>query len=88
MEFFIEMTEETLNITELVCNHLEILRAKFNTTKDKKYWYSMIQLLSSSYNQMIPCTMTYENIRNMYHARNNHKIKEWHKLCDWVNQLP
>ncbi|MFQ9695792.1 MAG: hypothetical protein ACLRY5_03065, partial [Zhenhengia sp.] len=55
---------------------------------DKVYWYSMIQLLPSSYNQMRTCTMTYENLRNMYHARKNHKLEEWRTFCKWVETLP
>lgn len=70
---------------------LEVLncyRDKFNETKNKDFWYGMIQLLPSSYNQMRTCTMTYENLRNMYHARKNHKLDEWHTFCEWVETLP
>lgn len=67
---------------------LNALRDLFNETKDKDYWYSMIQLLPSSYNQMRTCTLTYENLRNMYHARKNHKLDEWHTFCEWVETLP
>lgn len=66
----------------------ETLRKKFVETKDKKYWRGLIQLLPSSYNQMRTCTMTYENLRNMYHARKNHKLDEWHAFCEWVETLP
>lgn len=67
---------------------LNDLRDNFNKTKDKDVWYAMIQLLPSSYNQMRTCTMTYENLRNMYHARKNHKLDEWHTFCEWVETLP
>ena len=67
---------------------LNDLRDNFNKTKDKDVWYAMIQLLPSSYNQMRTCTMTYENLRNMYHARKNHKLDEWHEFCKWVEALP
>ena len=70
---------------------LEVLncyRDKFNKTKNKDFWYGMIQLLPSSYNQMRTCTMTYENLRNMYHARKNHKLEEWRTFCEWVETLP
>ena len=66
----------------------EFLRKKFIDTKDKKYWKGLIQLLPSSYNQMRTCTMTYENLVNMYFARKNHKLDEWHYFCDEVEQLP
>jgi hypothetical protein len=48
----------------------------------------MIQLLPSSYNQMRTVTMNYENLINMYYARKNHKLAEWHTLCDWIRSLP
>lgn len=66
----------------------EQLRQKFLETKDKRYWRGLVQLLPSSYNQMRTCTMTYENLRNMYHARKNHKLTEWHTFCEWVETLP
>ena len=68
------MDESTLKVLDVIIEQLEALRGNFNETKDKVYWYSMIQLLPSSYNQMRTCTMTYENLRNMYHARKNHKL--------------
>ena len=73
---------------ETVVYELESLRLTFIETKDKELWYSMIQLLPSSYNQMRTCTFTYENLRNMYHARKNHKLDEWHTFCEWVETLP
>lgn len=82
------MNEGTKETLDLIIKQLEILRADFNETKDKTSWYSMIQLLPSSYNQMRTCTMTYENVRNMYTARKNHKLKEWHTFCRWVETLP
>lgn len=82
------MNEASVEVMEMVIRQLEDLRGKFNDTKDKSYWYSMIQLLPSSYNQMRTCTMTYENIRNMYWARRNHKLEEWRTFCKWVETLP
>ena len=67
---------------------LEKLRLEFVETKNKDAWYSIIQLLPSSYNQMRTCTMTYENLVNMYFARRHHKLDEWHVYCDWVETLP
>lgn len=67
---------------------LEDLRLQYLETKDKAFWYSMIQLLPSSYNQMRTCTMTYENLVNMYFARRFHKLDEWHVYCAWVESLP
>ena len=82
------MTEETETQMKLIVEYLEVLRNKFIETKDKKYWYDMIQFLPSSYNQMRTVTMNYENVLNMYHARKNHKLDEWHTLCDWIETLP
>ena len=67
---------------------LEDNRQKFIETKQKEYWWQMIQLLPSSYNQLRTCTMTYENLFNMILARENHKLDEWHVFCDWALDLP
>ena len=67
---------------------LEKLRLAYIETKDKDLWYSIIQLLPSSYNQMRTCIMTYENLVNMYFARRSHKLDEWHVYCAWIEQLP
>lgn len=82
------MTTETEKQLQLVVDYLEALRIKYIETKDKKYWYDMIQFLPSSYNQMRTVTMNYENITNMYFARRNHKLDEWHTYCDWIKSLP
>lgn len=68
--------------------HLNTLRELYIETKDKDYWYSMIQLLPSSYNQKRTCTLTYENLRNMYFARKNHKLDEWKMFTQWIESLP
>lgn len=82
------MTAETEDQMKLIVDYLEVLRNKFIETKDKKYWYDMIQFLPSSYNQMRTVTMNYENLTNMYYARRNHKLDEWHTYCDWIKTLP
>ena len=71
-----------------IVDRLNYLRDQFLSTKDKKYWLQMIQLLPSSFNQLRTVTMTYENLVNMYHARKNHKLDEWHVLCDVIKSLP
>ena len=55
---------------------------------DKQCWYSMIQLLPSSYNQKRTWMLNYEVLHNIYHARKNHKLDEWHQFCDWIETLP
>ena len=57
-------------------------------TRDKTWWDNLIQLLTSSYNKLRTVTMNYENLRNMYSARKNHKLAEWHALCRWIESLP
>ncbi len=83
-----QMTEDTLAFMGQVITYLEQVRKKYIKTKDKKYWYDLIQLLPSSYNQMRTVTMNYENAANMYYARRNHKLEEWHVFCRWVEKLP
>lgn len=63
-------------------------REEFLKTKDKKYWQKMIQFLPSSYNQKRTIMLNYEVLHNMYISRKNHKLDEWHVLCDWIKSLP
>ena len=82
------MNEETIEFMNKNIEFLEQLRLKFVETKDKNYWYSIIQLLPESYNQMRTCTFSYENAVAMYNSRKNHKLAEWHTFCDWITELP
>lgn len=63
-------------------------RELYLNTKDKRYWYKMIQLLPSSYNQKRTVMMNYETLANIYESRKNHKLDEWHTFCDWIETLP
>lgn len=63
-------------------------RAKYLETKNKKYWWQMIQLLPSSYNQTRNVMMNYEVLANIYKARKNHKLDEWREFCKWIETLP
>lgn len=67
---------------------LNVCRKKYLETKDKKYWWQMIQLLPSSYNQKRTVMLNYEVLSNMYKSRRNHKLDEWHTFCDWIESLP
>lgn len=71
-----------------VLDALNNARDKFLETKDKHYWDEMIQLLPSSYNQKRTVQLNYAVLRNMYHARKNHKLEEWRGFCKWVETLP
>ena len=83
-----QMTGETLRHMKSVVDYLETLRLLYLEKKDKKYWYDMIQFLPSSYNQMRTCTLNYEILINIYQARKDHKLAEWHVFCDWIRSLP
>ena len=63
-------------------------RAQYLDSKDKKYWWQMIQLLPSSYNQKRTVMLNYEVLANIYKSRRNHKLDEWHTFCDWIEELP
>lgn len=72
-----------------IISSLNVAREKYLETKEKKYWWQMIQLLPSSYNQTRTITMTYENLLNMYRQRRNHKLDEWSiGFIDWIKTLP
>lgn len=57
-------------------------------TKDKAYWWQMIQLLPSSYNQTRNVMLNYEVLANIYKSRKNHKLDEWREFCKWIESLP
>lgn len=76
------------NLLGLTINVLNYYRGRYIKTKDKRYWWQMIQLLPSSYNQRRTWDLNYAVLRNIYHARRNHKLDEWHTLCDWIKMLP
>lgn len=82
------MTEETKAQMERLIEWLETLRRNFLETKEKAYWYDIIQLLPSGYNQMRTVTLNYEVLYNIYYARRNHKLEEWHTFCHWIEELP
>ena len=73
---------------DLIIEMLNYYRDKFIKTKDKKYWWQMIQLLPSSYNQKRTVQLNYQVLKNMYNARKSHKLDEWKTFCDWCETLP
>ena len=78
-------SQASLNLTIDILN---TYRKSFIETKDKKYWWQMIQLLPSSYNQKRTVMLNYEVLANIYKSRKNHKLDEWHMFCDWIEALP
>ncbi|MBR6781914.1 MAG: hypothetical protein IKM33_01785 [Clostridia bacterium] len=83
------LDEGGLALLDAIVDYLEAERQKFIANKeDRQSWHNMIQLLPSSFNQMRTVTLNYENLISMYYARRNHKLAEWHTLCDWIASLP
>ena len=82
------MTEEALAALDRMIEVLEQLRLRFVETKEKDAWYSMIQLLPESYQQLRTCSFNYETLVHIYFSRRDHKLAEWHTFCDWINSLP
>ena len=83
------MTEATLEFMDQIIRRLEEIRSRFLAEGRKKEdWYDMIQLLPSSYEQMRTCSLDYETLTNIYHARKDHKLEEWHTFCRWILDLP
>lgn len=80
-----------INSNQLMLLTVEVLnqyREDFLKTKDKRYWWQMIQLLPSSYNQTRNVMMNYEVLANIYKSRKDHKLDEWRRFCKWVEELP
>lgn len=67
---------------------LNAYRDEYLKTKDKRYWWQMIQLLPTSYNQKRTVMLNYEVLNNIYHSRKDHKLDEWRTFCDWILTLP
>lgn len=67
---------------------LNVNREEYLETKDRKHWDLMIQLLPSSYNQKRTVMINYETVLNIIRQRSNHKLDEWHVLCDFLHELP
>ena len=75
-------------VMDFTIKTLNFYRKKYLETKDKKYWWQMIQLLPSSYNQRRTIMLNYGVLANIYKSRNNHKLDEWHTFCNWIKELP
>lgn len=77
----VDVLQETIDV-------LNESRTAFLEYKDKKYWWQMIQLLPTSYNQKRTVMLNYEVLANMYKDRKTHKLDEWRDFCEWVEGLP
>ena len=86
-----KLHDSTMNALEIVINYLNYAREMYLTADDehkKSYWWQMIQLLPTSYNQKRTVSLNYAVLRNMYHARKNHKLDEWREFCRWIEEFP
>lgn len=80
--------EDAMNALQVVINALNYNRNKYLETKNKTYWWQMIQLLPSSYNQTRNVMLNYEVLANIYRQRKGHKLDEWREVCKWIESLP
>lgn len=79
---------ESTDILKTIIEGLNYFRLLYLETKDKKYWWQMIQLLPSSYNQKRTVMLNYEVLANIYKSRKTHKLDEWRDFCVWIENLP
>ena len=82
------LSENSANLLGEIVEELNYNRKLFLETKDKSYWWQMIQLLTTSYNQKRTIMFNYEVLANVYKSRKNHKLDEWKELCKWIETLP
>lgn len=75
-------------LLQQIIEMLNECRTLYLQTKDKEYWWQMIQLLPGSYNQRRTVMLNYEVLANIYRARKNHKLDEWREFCAWIETLP
>lgn len=83
-----KMNDSTLDELNRIIIVLNGLRADYLWTNYNEFWYSLIQLLPSSYNQKSTLMLNYEVLTNIYHSRKNHKLDEWREFCKWIETLP
>ena len=82
-------SDVALQTIDTIIDNLNVLREQYLATNDKKYWYELIQLLPSSFNQTRMCTLNYETLINQWHSRKSHKLDEWKIYCkDFIANLP
>ena len=82
------LSDDSIKLLKDIVFILNFHREKYLETKDKNYWWQLIQLLPSSYNQRATLMLNYEVLANMYHSRKNHKLDCWVDFCKWIETLP
>lgn len=80
--------DEAIDFLKHLVSGLNFYRAKYIQTKNKDYWWQIIQLLPSSYNQRRTVMLNYEVLANIYKSRKDHKLDEWRDFCKWIKTLP
>ena len=86
-DFALSNAESPINVIEHLIYCLNFCRSLYLETKNKKYWWQMIQLLPSSYNQRRTIDLNFEVLLKQYRERKNHKLDEWHIYCDWIKEI-
>ena len=86
-DFALSNAESPINVIEHLIYCLNFCRSLYLETKNKKYWWQMIQLLPSSYNQRRTIDLNFEVLLKQYRERKNHKLDEWHTYCDWIKEI-
>ncbi len=79
---------ENNTVLDYIICALNVYRKNYLETRDKSWWWQIIQILPSSYNQRATLQLNYAVLRNIYHSRKNHKLDEWHDFCHWIESLP
>lgn len=82
------LLEADRDVLDVVIDALNFARHEYLRTKDKRYWWQMIQLLPQSYNQRRTLMLNYEVLATIYRQRKDHKLAEWHTFCEWIETLP
>lgn len=85
---FVTQIQPLQLLTDFIIPSLNECRERYIETKDKVFWWQIIQLLPSSYNQKRTITMNYENVVNIINQREEHKLNEWRNLVGCLRQLP
>lgn len=83
-----QLTRASMQAMSALIDVLNYNRDHYKATNEKEYWWQIIQLLPSSYNQRRTVLLNYEVLASIYHARKDHKLDEWRVLCRWIVDLP
>lgn len=86
--FALDNATSPVNVMDHTIFCLNFYRDLYLKEKDKRYWWQMIQLLPSSYNQKQTIMLNYKVLNNIYHSRKDHRLDEWREFCKWIESLP